>query len=540
MAKYIMVLGGCLSGVGKGISAASIGMLLKHRGHTIQCIKFDGYLNSNSGVLSPREHGESWVCDDGSETDLDLGHYERIIGIDVSCKNILTSGTLYKELLEEESEGKYLGKTLQVNPHITNKIQDRLIQLGKEAEIVIVEVGGTIGDLESAPYVEAIRQFKQKNWNDVLVVMVSPIIWLSTVKEHKTKPLQQSVIELQRFGLQADILLCRTDKDISSKILDKISDLTNVAREAVFNAPDVKTVYQVPIEFYNRHIDDLIADKFHLKRNGCRIHKYRDLVEKYVNNNELPEIKIGIVGKYDNCDEAYLSLKEAIYHAAVANDVKVNIVWISAEELETNKTTWKYLEETDGVIIPGGFDNRGIEGKIRAIKYTREKKIPFLGICLGLQCAVIEISRNLCGFQDANSMEFDRDTKHPVVHFVAGQENLKKKSGTMRLGAYDCEITNKDSIAYELYKKKIISERHRHRYEINQEYLQNLASVGCFVTGQNPQSYLVEIMELSKEIHPFFIGTQAHPEFKSRLGSPAPLFDGFINAAARKWLSKDK
>ena len=402
------------------------------------------------------------------------------------------------------------------------------------------DVGGTVGDLESGPYLEAIRQFKQKNWNDVLIMLVAPILWIPTIKEFKTKPLQNSVKEMQSFGLQPDILLCRIDREMPTKMLDKISHLTNVPREAVFDAPDVKTIYQVPIEFYNRHIDDLIADKFHLKRNGCRIHKYRELVEKYVDHADMPVVNIAIVGKYDNCDEAYLSLKEAVYHAAVEHEVKAEIKWINAKELDQAKDmrgVWKYFEDIDGVIVPGGFDSSGVEGKIRAIKYVREKKIPFLGICLGLQCSVIEIARNVCHLEGANSVEFDKDTKHPVIHFVEGQEKIRKKSGTMRLGAYDCELV-KGSIIHELYKKGSISERHRHRYEVNGDYVAQLDKVQFVVSGVNPDTKLIEMMELDRAIHPFFVATQAHPEFKSRLGSPAPLFDGLIQAAIKSKAEK--
>jgi CTP synthase len=541
MAKYIAILGGVISGTGKGISAASIGFLLSLRGHKVQPIKFDPYFNTNAGVLAPREHGEVFLCDDGSETDLDLGHYERIIGVPVSGKNIMTSGTLYKELLAEEEEGKYLGQTVQVIPHLTDKIQNRLKELGKDAEIVICEIGGTVGDLESGPYLEAIRQFKQKNWDDVLIMLVAPILWIPTIKEFKTKPLQNSVKEMQSFGLQPDILLCRIDREMPTKMLDKIANLTNVPREAVFDAPDVKTIYQVPIEFYNRHIDDLIADKFHLKRNGCRIHKYRELVEKYVDHADMPVVNIAIVGKYDNCDEAYLSLKEAVYHAAVEHEVRADIKWINAKELEQAKDmrgVWKYFEDIDGVIVPGGFDSSGVEGKIRAIRYVREKKIPFLGICLGLQCAVIEIARNLCHLEGANSVEFDKETKHPVIHFVEGQEKIRKKSGTMRLGAFDCELV-KGSIIHELYKKTTISERHRHRYEVNADYVSHLEKEKFVTSGVNPETKLIEMMELDRAAHPFFVATQAHPEFKSRLGSPAPLFNGLIQAAIKSKSEKN-
>lgn len=534
MAKYIIVVGGVISGTGKGIAAASIGLLLTLRGHKVQPLKCDGYLNSNAGVLAPREHGEVFLCDDGKETDLDLGHYQRIMGTTVSGKNIVTSGTIYREIFQEDDEGKYLGRSLQIIPHITDKIEEKFTNLGKETEVVICEIGGVVGDLESGPFLQAVRQFKQKNWDDVLIVMVAPILWVPTIKEFKTKPLQQSMEVLQSYGIRCDMLLCRVDREISPKILDKVANLTNVPREAVFEAPDVSTIYQVPIEFYNRHIDDLVADKLRLGRKPCRIHKYRDLVEKYI-NADLPTIKVAIVGKYDNCDEAYLSLKEAIYHAAVANNVRAEIIWVSAEGLEGNerKKNIKQLEEVDGVIVPGGFDGRGVEGKIRAIKYVREKQIPFLGICLGLQCAAIEYARNVLGFDNANSSEFDEKTPHPIVHYVEGQEGLRKKSGTMRLGAYDCSIRS-GSIAEELYGKDLISERHRHRYEINPVYSVQLEDHGFKVTGTNPDTFLVEIMELDRKIHPFFIGSQAHPEFKSILGNPSPLFYGLIKAALEK------
>lgn len=532
--KYIVVCGGVISGAGKGITAASIGLLLKQRGHKVQPIKFDPYLNTNAGILAPREHGEVYLCDDGSETDLDLGHYARIIGSEVSSKNILTSGTLYKEILKEEEEGKYLGQTVQIIPHVTDKIQEKLIDLGKDSDIVIVEIGGTVGDLESGPLLEGIRQFKQKNWNDVLIVLVSPILWIPTIKEFKTKPLQLSVKQLQAFGLQPEILICRVDRECPAKLLDKVANLTNVPRESVFDAPDVSTIYKVPIEFYNRHIDDLIADKFHLKRNGCRIHKYRELVERYLNADK-ETVEIAVVGKYENCDEAYLSLKEALYHAGVHHNVGVSIRWISAEDLEGSKDmrgTWKYFEGVDGIIVPGGFDNRGVEGKIRSIRYVREKQIPFLGICLGLQCAVIEFARNVISLSDANSEEFNPEATHKVVHFVEGQKDITKKSGTMRLGAYDCDLL-KDSIAFEQYKSKSISERHRHRYEVNSDYKDQFEKHGFIISGTSSEG-LIEIMELKKDLHPYFVGTQAHPEFKSTLTDPAPLFCGLIGASVNK------
>lgn len=539
MAKFIVVCGGVISGTGKGVSIASLGLLLSLRGLRIVPIKFDPYLNTNAGILAPREHGEVFLCDDGSETDLDLGTYERIIGCQVSSKNILTSGTVYKEIISEQEDGKYLGQTVQIVPHVTDKIINRLTDLGKDADIVLVEIGGTVGDSESYPFLEAIRQFKQKNWNDVIISLVAPVLWIPTIKEFKTKPLQQAVQGMQGSGLQPELLFCRTDRPIPNAILDKISNITNVPRSAVFEAPDVRTVYQVPLEFYNRHVDDLIIDKFHLTRNGVRIHKYRDLVEKYVGNDDLKTIKIGILNKYDNFDEAYLSLKEAVFHAAVNKNVKAELVWISAADVEDckdNKCLKEYFSDIDALIVPGGFDSRGVEGKIRAIRYVREKKIPFLGICLGLQCAVIEFARHI-GWEDANSEEFDKGTKHPVVHYIPGQELIKKKSGTMRLGSYSCEL-QKESLAYEYYKKKIISERHRHRYEVNNSLVtkEEFVSKGFHVTGRNPDSELIEIMELSRDTHPYFVATQSHPEFKSRLTSASPLFVGLVENALKKKL----
>lgn len=522
--RYIIVVGGVYSGTGKGISAASIACLLKMRGEKVTLIKCDPYLNINAGTMNPRQHGEVYLCDDGSETDLDLGHYERLTGITMTGKNIFTNGKLYQEVLDGEARGDYLGETVQIVPHVTDKIQDKLLEMGQEFDIVIAEIGGTVGDYESAGMLEAIAQFKFKNPNDVLIVMVAPIIMNNTVKELKTKPLQNAVRTLRSTGLHCDMLLCRCEEELPPKMLDKVAKLTFVPREAVFEAPDVSTIYQVPIEFYKRHVDDFIASKFGLKRSMCRIHKYRDLVENYINGKEWPVFTVGFIGKYENCDEAYLSMKEALVHAAVNNSAKIKIKWLTAESLDQES-----LKDLDGVIVPGGFDKRGVENKIMAIKYCRENKIPFLGICLGLQCAVIEFARNVINLPDATSQEFDLKTEFPVIHYVSGQTDNIKKSGTMRLGAYDCEL-EKDTIVRELYKKKIISERHRHRLEVNPEYIDRYNEKGFIVSGKNPTSGLVEMMEIKKELHPYFVGTQAHPEFKSRLGEPAPLFDGLIKA----------
>jgi CTP synthase len=533
--KYIIVVGGVYSGSGKGVSTASLGLLLKMRDLKVTPVKFDPYLNVNAGILSPREHGEVFLCDDGSETDLDLGTYERIIGVEVSSKNILTAGQIYDELLAEQKEGKYLGQTVQLIPHVTNKIQDYLRKLGEGQDCVLVEIGGTVGDIESGPFLKAVRQFKHDNPEDVLIVHVAPILWVPTIKEFKTKPLQQSIELLQSYGMSPDILLCRCpgDRSLPPKILDKISNMTGVRRKNIFAAPDVKTLYHVPLEFYARDIDDVIIDRFRFGRNGVNIKKHKEVCEKMI-APELPVVKVGVLAKYiENPEEAYLSLKEALVHSAAAINARVSIDWISAEEVENCKRgVGKFFEDLHALIVPGGFDCRGVEGKIRGAKWAREHKLPFLGICLGLQCAVIEFARNVQGLDTANSIEFDPNTPNPVVHFVAGQEGLTEKSANMRLGAYDCELT-KDSLAHSLYKKKVISERHRHRYEVNPAYLEQMAAKGFKVSGKNPQSGLVEIMELDQNIHPFYIGTQAHPEFRSRLMSPAPLFAGLMEAGLR-------
>lgn len=532
MAKYVFVVGGVYSGTGKGVCSASLALLMKMRGLKVHVAKFDPYLNINAGTMSPTQHGEVFLCNDGSETDLDLGTYERITGIEVGEKNIFTGGSLYKEILLEEEDGKYLGQTVQMIPHLTGKVIERFESLGENADIVFVEIGGTIGDMESAPFVEAVKIFKIKHWEDTIICMVAPILWVPTIQEFKTKPLQNSVRTLNSIGLPCEILMCRVPKEptISDKLLDKVADLIGINRNLVFEAPDVKSIYQVPIELWSRHVDDVIADKFHFPRNGVRIKNYKELVEKYVHCDEMHDINIGIVGKYENCEEAYVSLKEALYHAGVAQEVRISRKWVPAEELTNRTKTKNWLEDCDGVIVPGGFDHRGVEGKMMAIRYCRENKVPFLGICLGLQCAVIEFAKNVLGIANATSQEFDKEAENPVVHFVKGQENIRKKAGTMRLGAFNCEITN-NTLAYKLYKKKIISERHRHRYEVNAAYVPALEAAGLIVSGRHPETKLVEIMELNSEQHPFFIGTQAHPEFKSKLNLPAPLFNGLISAS---------
>ena len=522
MSKHVIVCGGVYSGTGKGVACASMGLIMKLRGHSINYLKLDPYLNENSSIISPKEHGESWVTEDGKETDLDLGHAERLAGITTTAKNICTSGSFYKELIEDQD--KYLGSSLQVVPHLTNKIIQKLESF--DEEVLFTEIGGTIGDIESGHFYEAIRQLKQKKPNDVIVIMVAPVLWVPTICEFKTKPLQNAVRNLLQHGIQPDIILCRSVMNIPKSCLEKIATFTNVPKECIIEALDTKSIYEVPIELYKRQLDEIIVDRFKFKRNACRIKEYKKLVQRIGSSNIL---EVGVVCKYENSQEAYISLREALIHAGAFNNVSIKINWINAEEIEKDASILSKFN-MHGIIIPGGFDHRGVEGKILAVQYARENKIPLLGLCLGLQCSVIEFSRNVCALKDANSLEFNKDTKNPVVHYVKGQESITKKLGTMRLGAYDCDLL-KDSISFSLYGKSLISERHRHRYEVNLEYENIFAKNGFFVTGRNPQSGLIEIMELDKELHPYFIGTQAHPELKSRLDAPAPLFNGLVKAA---------
>lgn len=539
MKKIIVVVGGVYSGGGKGITAASLAFLLKLRGEKVQLIKCDPYYNKNAGTMNPKQHGEVFLCNDGTETDLDLGHYERITGIEMTRKNILTSGMVHEEIGIKEERGDFLGETVQMIPHVRDLIHQKITSL--DADIIIAEIGGTVGDAESEALYSAARKMKQDWPNDVLIVMVAPIIYNNTVKEFKTKPLQNAITTLMSKGMNPDILMCRVDRECPPQILDKISRLTGIKRDAIFDAPDLTCLYEIPIGFYSRQIDRFVAEKFKLDRNDCKIKKYKELVEDYMNGHDWPTVNIGIIGKYENSKEAYHSLIEAVTHAAVANDTKFEIKWINAEDLESAKDARSLrhpFSDLHGIIVPGGFDIRGVEGKIKAIKYVRDKKIPFLGICLGLQCAVIEFARNELNEDTATSEEFDKNSECKVIHYIHGQEAVTKKSGTMRLGTYDCEL-EKESLVSGLYKKKVVSERHRHRYEVNPEYLTRYAEKGFKVSGRNPQTGLVEMMELDQKQHPFFVGTQAHPEFKSRLGEPSPLFDGLMKAALqRKSLSE--
>jgi len=540
--KYIFITGGVVSSLGKGITASSIGRLLKARNFKVNMIKIDPYLQIDAGTMSPYEHGEVFVTDDGGETDLDIGNYERFIDVSLRADNNITAGKVYKTVLEKERRGDYLGKTVQVIPHITDEIKERIRRLGEGYDITIVEIGGTVGDIESLPFLEAIRQFKKDVGKDnVLYIHVSLLPYLKTTGEVKTKPTQHSVKELRSIGIQPDILVCRTEVPIGEKIREKLALFCDVDKEAVIEARDARTIYEVPLNLEKEGLGNLIVKKLKLtevyrKKYGEDVKRvfepdlsqWRAIVDRII--NPLHEITVAIVGKYVKLRDAYISIIEALVHAGAKNDTRVNIKWVNAEELETKNyidilDSYRENGELDGILVPGGFGERGVNGKINAIRYAREKKIPFLGICLGMQCAVIEYARNVCNLEGAHSTEFDKDTPHPVVDLLPDQVNLKEKGGTMRLGAYPA-ILKEGTLTYSLYGKKKVYERHRHRYEVNPKYHEILESHGLIISGTSPDGKLAEFIELRD--HPFFVATQGHPEFKSRPNRPHPLFDGFV------------
>lgn len=522
MAKFVFTCGLIHSGCGKGSSMGSLGMLMKMRGHTVQAIKLDGMLNSSGNSLNPIEHGNAYQNDEICG-DLDLGTYEEFMGISTGRKNIYTAGALYKELIQEQEDGKWLGETVQVVPHLVSKVQEKIELLAKEAEIVFIEIGGIVGDIENNAYIECMRRFKQIYKNDTVVIVIAPIITMSIDGALKTKPIQNGLKQLNGYGLNADILICRTINDsVPPEIIKKITDNTGLYKGAIFLAPDVKTIYEVPLKFHEQHLDNYVADLLNLPRRSCKIQKYSDTITKIKNITKT--IDIGLVGKYTDGQDAYLSVLNAIFHAGSFHNVKVNVRMISAEHIENNPDE-DHFKDLNGIVIPGGFGNRGIDGMITAVKHCRENNKPFLGICLGLQISVIEYARNVLGLKNANSQEFDVTTKSPVIHYIKGQETLVGKSETMRLGAYDCELID-GSMANKLYKKKTVSERHRHRLEVNPDYIENKEFK---VSGVNPQTNLIEIMELTT--HPYFIASQFHSEFRSSLMSPHPLFLGLVKAS---------
>jgi CTP synthase len=529
--KFIFITGGVTSSLGKGIAAASIGLLMKSRGLEVRLQKFDPYINVDPGTMNPFQHGEVYVLDDGSETDLDLGHYERFIDVSLNKLSNVTSGQVYNAVIQRERRGDYLGATVQVIPHITDEIMSRCTRLARQDEnidIIITEIGGTVGDIEAMPFMEAIRQMGLEHGKEnVLFIHLTLVPYLETSDELKTKPTQHSVKMLREIGIQPDILICRTTRELSRDIKRKIGMFCNVPPEAVIQDLDCATIYEVPILFHRELVDNLIVHYLKLLCKDLDLGEWRRMVDKIKNPSHT--VKIAICGKYINLKDAYKSITESFIHAGVPNDTKVELVWVSSEDIADDGPD-KYLDKVDGVLIPGGFGERGIEGKIEAINYCRENNVPFLGICLGLQCAIIEYARNVCGLEGANSFEFNQETKYPVIHLMDEQRHITKMGGTMRLGAYPCNL-KRGSLANKLYGKLKISERHRHRYEVNNEYRKTLEDSGMVFSGLSPDEKLVEIAELPD--HPYFISCQFHPELKSRPMSPHPLFSGLVEAALK-------
>jgi len=528
MTKYIFVTGGVTSSLGKGIIAASLAKLLQSRGLKVTIQKFDPYINVDPGTLNPYEHGECYVTDDGAETDLDLGHYERFLNTPTSQANNVTTGRIYQTVINKEREGEYLGKTVQVVPHITDEIKRRMLLLGESGEydIVITEIGGTVGDIESLPFVEAVRQLQwEMDEENCLVVHLTLIPYLKAAKELKTKPTQHSVRLLSQEGVSPDIIVCRTEQPIPDEVKRKVALFCNVKPDAVVEAMDAGTIYEVPLKMLNEGLDRIVLKK--LRINGYsapELFKWREFLDKL--NNPKSKVNIGLIGKYIELQDAYKSILEAFIHAGAVNQCKVQIVNIHSEFI-TEENVAEKLKNLDGLLVAPGFGSRGVEGKITAVKYARENKLPFFGICLGMQMSVIEYARNVIGL-DAHSTEVDPSTPNPVIALMEEQKKIKKKGGTMRLGAYECVI-KEGTLAHKIYGKTLISERHRHRWEFNNKYLEDFEKAGMIASGKNPKSGLVEIVEIKD--HPFFIGVQYHPELKSTVENPHPLFVSLVSAA---------
>jgi CTP synthase len=524
--KYLFVTGGVVSSLGKGLAAASIGALMENRGLEVTHLKLDPYINVDPGTMSPFQHGEVFVTDDGAETDLDLGHYERFTTAKMTRKNNYTTGRIYNTVIQKERRGEYLGKTVQVIPHITDEIKTVIREAAGEADIVIVEVGGTVGDIESLPFLEAIRQMKYDvGEENVVYAHLTLVPFIAAAGELKTKPTQHSVKELREIGIQPDILLCRSDREISREMKDKIALFCNLDTSAVFTAKDVSSIYELPVALHAEGVDDKLAELFNIWSRAPRLDRWESVVEK-VTHPRQGEVRVGVVGKYVELAESYKSLNEALVHGGIGNDVKVRHQFIDSQKLEEGDLS--ALDQVDAILVPGGFGVRGTEGKILAVRWAREKKIPFFGICLGLQMAVIEFARHVLGLDGANSLEFDEKTPHPVVTLMASQVGVAEKGGTMRLGAYACRLKD-GTKARELYGADVVQERHRHRYEFNNAYRARFEAAGLVLSGVNPDLDLVEMIELNN--HPHFVGCQFHPEFKSKPFLPHPLFAGFIAAA---------
>ena len=535
--KYIFVTGGVISGLGKGISSASIGYLLKSRGYRVTIQKFDPYINVDPGTMSPYQHGEVFVLEDGSETDLDLGHYERFIDENMSSWNNTTTGKVYNTVIDRERRGDYLGATVQVIPHITTEIKRRFAAVNhdKMYDIVITEVGGTVGDIESQPFIEAIRQFRiDVGPENCISVHLTLVPYIETSGEIKTKPTQHSVQRLREIGIQPDFLLCRTKYHLDESVKKKISLFCNVSTRNVIEAFDVETIYEIPLVYEAQQLGDIILDDLGLPKKKSDLRSLEKFVDKIKNPSK--EVTIAVCGKYTQLHDAYKSIIESFIHAGVKNDCRVKVCWIDAEDIK-NENADRMLENIDGLLIPGGFGDRGVEGKILMIQTARERGIPFFGICLGLQCAVIEFARHNCGMGDANSTEFDQDTKFPVIDLMEAQKSISNKGGTMRLGAYPAQI-QKNTIAQKIYGKTEISERHRHRYEVNNSLLARLTENGLVVGAKNKELDLVEMIELTD--HPWFVACQFHPELKSRINSVHPLFREFVKAAVNYQKGQNK
>lgn len=530
MAKYIFVTGGVVSSLGKGITAASLGRLLKNRGVKVSIQKFDPYINIDPGTMSPYQHGEVFVTEDGAETDLDLGHYERFVDVNLGKTSNFTAGKIYWSVISKERRGEYLGGTVQVIPHITNEIKSRVYQLAEEsqADVVLIEIGGTVGDIESLPFLEAIRQIKNDVGRDnVMYIHVTLVPYIRAAGELKSKPTQHSVKELRGIGIQPDVIVCRSEQPISREMRDKIALFCDIDKEAVIQTVDAETIYEVPLMLEQEGLDRIVLKRLNLQCQGLDLSEWRVMVDKI--KNPKHKVTIALVGKYVSLRDAYLSVAESLYHAGISSDSAVKIRWVNAEDLEQGDPA-DYLRGVDGVLIPGGFGDRGVEGKICALRYARENKIPLLGICLGLQCAVIEFARNVCGLEGADSTEFCPDTPHPVIDLLPEQKEVKDLGGTMRLGRYPCNVVP-GTKADQAYGEETVYERHRHRYEVNNKYREQLAEAGLKISGVYGEKDLVEIVEV--ENHPWYVATQFHPEFKSRPNRPHPLFRDFIAASLR-------
>ena len=531
--KYIFVLGGVISGLGKGIAAASIGYLLKSAGLKVSIIKLDPYLNVDPGTMNPYQHGEVFILDDGSETDLDLGHYERFIDVNMSKNNNATTGQIYSTVLERERRGDYLGATIQVIPHITDEIINRIKAVNKprKYDVIICEVGGTVGDIESLPFLEAIRQLSlEVGYRNHVLVHVTLVPYIKASEELKTKPTQHSVMKLREIGLTPDFIFCRTEKKLTKSVREKLALFCNVSPDHVIEGLDVPSIYEVPLVLHKQKMGQEIMDRMELTSKPNI-----EYLEKFIYSFKNPthEVNIAMCGKYTELPDAYKSILEAFVHAGVENNTSVNVKWVNTEKIYNDADAVKAFKNINGILIPGGFGSRGSEGKIFTSKYARENNIPFLGICLGLQCAVIDFARHVCGLNGANSTEFNRRTKYPVIALMESQRAIKRKGGTMRLGAYDCELVP-GTKAYKAYRKKNISERHRHRWEVNNRFRAKLENNGLIFSGLNNELNLVEMIELKD--HPWFVAGQFHPELKSRVSAAHPLFRDFVGAAVRDYL----